>query len=534
MRTINAAGYVMRRALTGIADVRNSEPPRGVPMRFRSVVSQRIGIALEALDNSTADATAAEAHSRLCSILDGEPERGAAWMVIAVLTAQLPVTSTVDRFSRTTELDGANSAIRELFRHTFASSDGEPSPALLAPVVVVRGVCIDVWLTSKADVATGIQRVVRELAVRWDRDRDVTMLGWTDDLTALRLLTPAERSRALHGASSSDADAESLLSSLVPATIEMPTVVVPWGGVLVEPELVGDPPRALRLMSLGKDSNVELSVIAYDSVPVTSSETANDGVSGSFAKYLSAVKHSTRLAADSHSAAGEFRGFARMLAGQGLPGPDVAGIPLALHVPAPQSDADEEARELFGAFTLPLVLCVGSHEPRKNHLAVLHAAELAWRDGHRFTLAFVGGSGWHSEQFDAAVNRLRAADRPVTTVRALPDHLLWAAYRIARCVVFPSLHEGFGLPVAEAIASGTPVITSNFGSMAEIGKQGGALLVDPRDDHAVSAAIVALLTDDALHALLREQAAKVAPRTWEDYAGEAWSYLVEGIRPANA
>ena len=134
-----------------------------------------------------------------------------------------------------------------------------------------------------------------------------------------------------------------------------------------------------------------------------------------------------------------------------------------------------------------MVLCVGSHEPRKNHLAVLHAAELLWREGFAFSLVFIGGNAWRDDRFLEHVERLQDAGRPMVSVRALPDDLLWAAYDLAHCLVFPSLNEGFGLPIAESLASGTPVVTSEFGSMREIAGHGGGLLVDPRDDHAIAA-----------------------------------------------
>jgi len=113
----------------------------------------------------------------------------------------------------------------------------------------------------------------------------------------------------------------------------------------------------------------------------------------------------------------------------------------------------------------------------------------------------------------------------VQSIAAVSDDLLWAAYRIARCVVFPSLNEGFGLPVAESLACGTPAITSDFGSMREIAKAGGALLINPRNDSELVTGLDRLLTDDALHARLAAEAREVPTRSWDDYAAETWAYL---------
>jgi glycosyltransferase involved in cell wall biosynthesis len=177
---------------------------------------------------------------------------------------------------------------------------------------------------------------------------------------------------------------------------------------------------------------------------------------------------------------------------------------------------------------MPLVLVVGSHEPRKNHLAVLHAAEILWREGHRFALAMIGGSSWNSDRFDRQVATLMERNRPLRLDSSAPEAQLWAAYRVARFTVFPSLNEGFGLPVAESLSCGTPVITSNFGSMAELGELGGALLINPRDDDALAAAMRTLLTDDAALGALRNEAQSRPPRHWDDYAAEVWATLMTG------
>ncbi len=112
----------------------------------------------------------------------------------------------------------------------------------------------------------------------------------------------------------------------------------------------------------------------------------------------------------------------------------------------------------------------------------------------------------------------------------MPDDDLWAAYRAAHVVLFPSLNEGFGLPVAEALASGTPVVTSGYGSMAEIAAGGGALTVDPRDDRSVADGLDRLLQDPALHASLVEAARARQPRGWDEYAAELWDVLASGSR----
>src|SRR5690606_27186200 len=120
------------------------------------------------------------------------------------------------------------------------------------------------------------------------------------------------------------------------------------------------------------------------------------------------------VATISHTAAGEYRGWRAMLASAGLPGPEIVTVMLADGAAEADPVHEAEATRVFVAADaegeLPLVLCVGSHEPRKNHLAVLHAAELLWRAGERFSLAFVGGNGWNSEEFFLRVAQLKKAE----------------------------------------------------------------------------------------------------------------------------
>jgi glycosyltransferase involved in cell wall biosynthesis len=179
----------------------------------------------------------------------------------------------------------------------------------------------------------------------------------------------------------------------------------------------------------------------------------------------------------------------------------------------------------------PLVVSVGSFEPRKNQLAVLTAAEQLWREGLRFQLLFMGGGGWVTEA-DALMNRLTAEGRPVRRLTAVSDAELWQALRRARFSVFVSLHEGYGLPVAESLACGTPSLTTAHGSTREIADGGGALVVDPDDDQAIAEQMRRLLVDDDLVERLRTEARQRVSRTWDDYARELWETLVLAVRPA--
>lgn len=440
------------------------------------------------------------------------------WLALAVLTGRLPVDDDVVEALRRLRLDGPGKAFSPALARSLAAVDVKGRrPATVE--VVCGAVTIDLHHTSETELATGIQRVARQTAQRWERDHDVELLGWTEDYTALRRLDQRSSRRALghHDAGDRADPGEEQ---------QTPTVVVPWQSTHVTVELATEEPRTARMQALARYSGNRTGMIGFDCVPLTTAETAAESMGGAFARLLAGVRHMDRVATISEGAAVEYRGWRAMLAGAGLPGPDIASVPLPVEAKEPTAAALGQARSRFGLGSLPLVLCVGSHEPRKNHLAVMHAAELLWREGLEFSLVFVGGNAWNSERFGQTLTGLRGGGRPVQSVSALSDELLWAAYRTAHVVLFPSLNEGFGLPVAEALASGTPVITSGYGSMAEIAEYGGALLVDPRDDHDIASALRRMLTEPTLHADLAAQARLRPRRSWDTYAEELWKYLV--------
>jgi glycosyltransferase involved in cell wall biosynthesis len=351
------------------------------------------------------------------------------------------------------------------------------------------------------------------------------LIGWAEEFGHFRRLSPAEVDCVTRGATMDPSVARS--SALDP-------VLVPWKCTYLVAELPIESGRTARHQAFACFSGSTTGLIGHDCIPMTARETVNDGMALNFANFLAAAAHVDRIATISSAAETEFRGWRTMLAGTGLPGPDIRCIPEPVDAETPSDAALRQAHDLLAVGTLPIVLAVGSHEPRKNHLAVLHAAELLWREGLLFTLVFVGGSSWKSAPFDSQLEAVRSAGRPVQIIRALPDDLLWAAYRQAYCTVFASLHEGYGLPVAESLASGTPVITSNFGSMRDLASRGGALLVDPRQDHQLTDALRQLLLDQSLRDRLAAEAATIPRRTWDDYATDTWNYLVNGTPPAPA
>ena len=159
-------------------------------------------------------------------------------------------------------------------------------------------------------------------------------------------------------------------------------------------------------------------------------------------------------------------------------------------------------------------LYVGTIEPRKNLDRLLTAYEAlppALRAQHPLVMA--GGAGWHCQATLARMARAASAGW-LHYLRYIPQADLPALYAGARLFVYPSLYEGFGLPVLEAMASGTAVITSNVSSLPEVAGS-AALLIDPEDTAALTTALAQALQDDAWRQQARRAGlARAAQFSW--------------------
>ncbi len=152
------------------------------------------------------------------------------------------------------------------------------------------------------------------------------------------------------------------------------------------------------------------------------------------------------------------------------------------------------------------ILHVGTLQPRKNLVRLIQAYRQMQTN---VPLALVGGRGWQYEAILTEIERLGLPGQVILPGYVLAEELpLW--YNAASVLAYPSLYEGFGLPVVEAMACGTPVVTSNVSSIPEAagGEAGAALLVSPDDSEALAEALNRALTDGALREEMRSKGLK--------------------------
>lgn len=187
-------------------------------------------------------------------------------------------------------------------------------------------------------------------------------------------------------------------------------------------------------------------------------------------------------------------------------------------------------RDSEGAVTLkkPFLLFVGTLEPRKNVVSVLDAYEIIRKKGIMLNLYLVGKIGWKSDQI---LKRLKfhpfAGD--ISHASYVSSEDLAVYYKEAFCLVFPSLYEGFGFPVLEAMSLGCPVITTRLSSLPEVGGK-ACFYVEP-DADSIAAGIIDLYANEQLRDTLVSRGKHQAQKfSWEKCAQQTLEILAKACR----
>jgi glycosyltransferase involved in cell wall biosynthesis len=300
---------------------------------------------------------------------------------------------------------------------------------------------------------------------------------------------------------------------------------LPENSGLIVPE-VFSPRTAAALPALFARTTGPRVAIFHDAIPLSHPEHTPARTVARFPDYLAelrafdgiaAVSGESRLALENHWRA------------TGTGGPPVGTIPLGVDPPRPPPTPGRGTGN-----TLPVVLSVGSIEGRKNHLALLEACAQLWQEGERFTLHLIGLA--NRETGAAALARIRAlqsAGRPIRYDGPVGEAALQSAYAQCDFTIYPSIAEGFGLPVIESLVHGKPCICSARGALGESAQGGGCVTVAEVGAGHLAAALAALLRDPARRAALAAEARQRRFKTWADYAGELTAWM-ESLPPRDA
>ncbi|MFM8617733.1 MAG: glycosyltransferase [Opitutaceae bacterium] len=293
---------------------------------------------------------------------------------------------------------------------------------------------------------------------------------------------------------------------------------LPDNAGLVVPEIFS-PAMAAALPEIFAATGGPRVAIFHDAIALRLPELTPAGTVARFPAYLQellAFDGIAAVSADSRDALVEYwrwLGVART--------PPVRAIPLGTDfTPSPAAPATPR--------DLPLVLCVGSIEGRKNHLALLDAAESLWVRGLRFELRLIGlAQPATGAAALARIAELRSAGRPVIHDGTADDATVAAAYATCAFTVYPSIAEGFGLPVLESVAHGKPCVCSGRGALGEAAAGGGCLTLSTVTATELAGAIGGLLAEPATLAELSAQARRRPIRNWRDHAAELTAWIAD-------
>ncbi len=188
-------------------------------------------------------------------------------------------------------------------------------------------------------------------------------------------------------------------------------------------------------------------------------------------------------------------------------------------VPRRDDQTMEELRKRIGLTAEHYVLFIGGADPRKNHQTFLEAAEMVRKKLGSRMLVLVGSPIHPFGDYEKTARRRSLLEKVLCPGRVSTNDLQ-LLYSSADLFVFPSLYEGFGMPILEAMACGAPVLTSNSTALAEVAGD-AALLADPQDARALGEAMIRVLEDEPLRAALKVKGfARAKQFSWEQAAAK--------------
>jgi glycosyltransferase-like protein len=188
---------------------------------------------------------------------------------------------------------------------------------------------------------------------------------------------------------------------------------------------------------------------------------------------------------------------------------------------------DQQVRSKYGIHGSPILLSVGGIEARKNSVRILEAFQQVLNLHRDAQLVIAGGASLldhacYRQRFDAMLSDHHALDRAAHYLGPVTDADMPSLYRLADALVFPSVKEGFGLAVLEAMASGTPVVTSRIAPFTEYLHENDVMWCDPQSVASIANAI-AMALGEPLHSRLAERGVLVARQ--HDWSNTARAHL---------
>jgi glycosyltransferase involved in cell wall biosynthesis len=383
--------------------------------------------------------------------------------------------------------------------------------------------------TAKFAGNTGIQRVTRYLGrALLERGRDVVFVSWDGDKQAATRSSDDDlRNLARwNGPPFRPQDATGRPLELDPA--DRDDLAAGW---LIVPECPhhsrpdGDLTR--DLVDYAHRVGLKTAFIFYDLIPLKM--RGYEDLRDRHARYLRQAALADVLLPISRYAGDTLERYYKSLRVPAAQLPQIISCPLPEEVPG-RARVSTPSEPPGSAIK---IMSLGVLEPRKNHDRLLRAfnAVCARRPDLDLRLTLIGN---HYPAVLRKLEKLMRRNPRVEYTRALPDDDVFARYGDCHFTAFPSLEEGYGLPLVESLWFGKPCLCANFGAMAEAAAGGGCLTVDTRSVAALARGIELLAADHDLRRRLAQEAATRPMRSWREYAGAVLDALDRhtGIRQA--
>jgi len=393
------------------------------------------------------------------------------------------------------------SGIPRVVRQLVAHLDAPPSQATFysyTPVAVGAGRFHVHTLKQAANLPSPLARGLRTLARRCDE--------WLRDWAPSLERTIAHAVMAAGGI-------PSLGLAQVGAATAAPEPNWQPGDVLLLADALWIVPRWKDAVNEARSRGAKIVVVIYDLIPITHQQFFAPMFCAQFATWLQQILPlADGFVCISHATATELKLFAERCGIANLA--PVGVFPLGTTFSVVRNGTSDRMAPILESLPSP-VLMVGTIEPRKNHALVLDAFEQAWDQGSRLPLLVIGRRGWMCEKTIKRFAKLKKLGRPCFHIDDASDDDLIHAYRHARCLIFPSITEGFGLPIVEALAQGLPAIASDIPVHREVGREHATYI--PLGDPDYLARLL-LSIEDGSTVLTAPEPGTVHLPTWADSA----------------
>ena len=390
-----------------------------------------------------------------------------------------------------------------------------------------RIVLADITNASLDPANPGVIRVARRLCAELQQHPSIEIVftAWKSDSSNYFFLDQTRRGflegfsgpkdgLSLLANSSRNLSVDQLIASLRLRSSQPP--------VLFLPEVIFDGHAAAR-SNWARARGFKTAAILYDLIPIFYKELCGPDVTGGFPEYLHALAEANAVWSISQFTLSE---FSRYL---GQNGRSVISIHEAVILPGQFAELPRNATDPPDPNLEVRILCVSTLEPRKNHLRLLDAFQALRnrRPDLPLRLVLVGNRYANSPEIAARVQSASKQDPSIEWSGIIDDAGLAREFVRSAFTVYPSLIEGFGLPILESLWMGRPCLTHDGGVMEELARGGGCMVTDMRDTSKIMRSLELLATDQGLRAKLAGEAKNRQIATWQQYSAEIAERLVK-------